>query len=86
VGAWRSTGAETATPTGVQQLIDFVSSCALGETDFSKKISAVVPDPALLQQCVFAKMKNAGFDIKIGDIPAGSSTTLEDVLEAIEQF
>jgi hypothetical protein len=85
VGAWRPNGVDTGASTGVQQLIDFVSGCALGESDFSKKVAEVVPDPALFQQCVFAKMKNAGFDIRIGDIPSGSDTTLEDVLEAIEQ-
>jgi hypothetical protein len=84
LGAWRNTIAAPAV-TGVQQLIDFVSGCALGETDFSKKITEVVPDAALFQQCVFSKMKNAGFDISIDDIPAGPDTTLEDVLEAIEQ-
>jgi hypothetical protein len=67
------------------KLAQFISGCALGEVDFSKKISDVVPDSELFQQCVFDKMKNAGFDIKIGDIPASSDTTLEDVLEALEQ-
>jgi len=90
VGKWRDSFSDpesfVAPTTGVQELINFISGCALGEPNFSKKISAVVPDPSLFRQCVFAKMKNAGFDIDISDIPAGSDTTLEDVLEALEQI
>jgi hypothetical protein len=82
VGAWRTTAADA---TGVQQLIDIVSGCAFGETDFSQKVADVVPEPLLFQQCVFKKMRDAGFQINIGDIPIGADTTLEDVLEAIEQ-
>jgi hypothetical protein len=90
VGAWRSPGTTfakfAAANTGVEQLIEIVSGCAMGETDFSRKISEVVPDTALFQQCVFNKLKAAGIPAQIGDIPAGSSATLEDVLEAIEQL
>lgn len=86
VGLWNTPAAHTTAPSGIQQLGEIVGGCAFGETDFSKKLSEVVPDTAMFQQCVFGKMKAAGFDIKISDIPAGSSTTLEDVLEALEQL
>jgi hypothetical protein len=82
VGLWRQTAAKA---TGVQQFIEIISGCAFGESDFSKKIADVVPDPSLFQQCVFGKMKDAGFNIKIGDIPVNSDATLDDVLEALEQ-
>lgn len=89
IGHWRSSRASTfrtAAPSGVQQLVEVISGCAFGESDFSKKVVEVVPDPTMFQQCVFAKMKAAGHDIAIGDIPAASDTTLEDVLEALEQL
>jgi len=89
IGQWRSRSfaqSQSAILGGVQQLICFISGCALGESDFSKKISDVVPDLGVFQQCIFMKMKNAGFDININDIPAGQDDTLEDVLEALEQL
>jgi len=85
VGAWRAGATHAETATGVEQLIQFVSGCAMGESDFSKKVSDVVPDPSLCRQCVFKKMKDAGIEMENGDIPAGADTTLEDVLEAIAQ-
>jgi hypothetical protein len=81
VGLWHTP--PLARSTGVQQLVEIISGCAFNETDFSKKIADVVPDPSLFQQCVFKKMKDAGFQIKIEDIPISSDTTLEDVLEAL---
>lgn len=67
------------------QLTGFISGCALDESDFSKKISDLGLDPDVFQQCVFTKMKKAGFNIKISDIPASSDTTLGEVLEALEE-
>ncbi len=67
---------------GPSAAYDIVTGCA-GETDISKKLSDVPGlDPAIFHDCVKTKIEAAGY--VPGDIPASPSTTLWEVIVAIQ--
>jgi len=67
---------------GPQRAYDIVTYCA-GDTDLSKKLSEI-PGliPAIFQTCVQQGVSNAGY--LPGNVPATPSTTLWEVVQAIQ--
>ena len=67
---------------GPQKAYDIVTGCA-GETDLSKKLSDIPAlIPAIFQTCVQQGVIAAGYTP--GNVPASPSTTLWDVVQAIQ--
>jgi uncharacterized membrane-anchored protein YhcB (DUF1043 family) len=67
---------------GPQRAYDIVTGCA-GETDLSKKLSEIPAlIPAIFQTCVQEGVTDAGY--VPGNVPAAASTTLWEVVQAIQ--
>jgi hypothetical protein len=67
---------------GPENAYAIVTQCA-GETDLTTKVGDLTgSDPVVFQRCVQQKVLSAGY--KPGNIPASSSTTLWDVVQAIQ--
>jgi hypothetical protein len=84
-GAGRATATPAAIEVGdgptTQTAIDIVTGCA-SDTDLTATLGDIPGlDPQIFQSCVYSKATAAGFHP--GTIPASSSTTLAQVVQAV---
>lgn len=68
---------------GPESATSIVTECAFGQQDTSKKLSDILGlNTVIFQSCVRKGVTDAGY--RPGNIPASPDTTLDDVIDAIQ--
>jgi hypothetical protein len=69
---------------GEDRAVEIVTTCARTTAlNLSRTLSELGVDGIAFQQCVFAKINDLGYDIKIDNVPDSSDTSLIKVVGAI---